>query len=98
MYEILRNMPVAMFYYKGSHSHPIRRTVLLIESKKRYIRGYELREGAKVRNYKNAPIKTYSKSKIAKESDLGARKHRKPGPNVTTLKRMKLLDLLKNGV
>jgi hypothetical protein len=98
MYEIVRNLPVAKFYYKGSHSHPVRRTVLLIECKQNYIRGYELREGRVVREYKNAPIKTYRRSRIAKESDLGARKHRIPGPKVTTLRRKKLLDLFETGV
>jgi hypothetical protein len=96
-YEVVRNIPVARFYYKGTHSHPVRRTVLIIESKPTYLRGYELREGSTVRNLSEAPVKSYKKAKIAKESDLGANKHRKPGPAVSTLQRMNLLDLLKSG-
>jgi len=97
-YEVVRNLPVARFYYQGTHSHPVRRTVLIIEMHNSYFRGYELREGSKVRNLSEAPVKSYKKERIAKESDLGARKHRQPGPNVTTLKRMNLLDLLKSGI
>ena len=33
-YEVIKNMPVARFAYKGTHSHPVRRTVLLIENTK----------------------------------------------------------------
>lgn len=98
MYEVVNEKPVATFYYKGTHSHPVRRTILIIESNKKYIRGYELREGSIQRKLKSAPVKTYTMSKIAKWSQLGRRKHRKPGPNITSLKRMELLDLLKIGV
>lgn len=97
-HDVVRERPIARFYYKGTHSHPVRRTVLIIENKPRFMRGYELREGSTVRSLTEAPIKTYTKSRIAKQSDLGARKHREPGPPVTTLQRMKLIDLLKTGV
>jgi hypothetical protein len=97
-YDIVGILPAARFYYKGTHSHPVRRTVLIIESHPTYLRGYELREGSVVREMSKSPVKSYSRSKIARESDLGARKHRKPGPDITTLKRMTLLDLLKTGI
>lgn len=98
MFEVVRQMPVARFYYKGTHSHPVRRTVVIIENTKNYLRGYELREGASCRWLRNAPIKSYRKSRIAKWSDLGLNKHRMPGPPITSLSRMKLLDLLKVGI
>ena len=97
-YEVIRNKPCAKFYYKGNHSHPVRRTVLIIENKPHFIRGYELREGSQVRNFKDAPVKTYTRSRIVKESQLGLNKHRLPGPSTTTLKRLKLLDLLRAGI
>lgn len=97
-YDLVKALPVARFYYQGTHSHPVRRTVLITESKPTYLRGYELREGSTVRTMRQAPVKTYSKKKIAKESDLGANKHRQPGPEVTTLRRGKLLDLITAGV
>lgn len=96
--EPVRNLPVARFYYQGSHSHPVRRTILVIESKRKYIRGYELREGREVRSLNSAPIKSYRRNEIAMYSDLGARKHRQPGPAVTTLTRAPLSDLGETGI
>lgn len=98
-YEIVKNKPVAYFYYKGtSHSHPVRRTVLIIESNAFYLTGYELREGSIVRNLKESPIKTYLKRKIATQDKLGASNHREPGPKKTTLSRKHLFDLIEHGV
>lgn len=97
-YEAVRERPIARFYYKGSHSHPVRRTVLIIENKPRFLRGYELRDGSTIRSLSEAPVKTYTKSRIAKHSELGPAKHREAGPPETTLERLKLIDLLKLGV
>ena len=97
-YDVVRERPIARFYYKGTHSHPVRRTIIIIENKSKFLKGYELREGSIVRNLSKAPVKTYTKSKIAKHSQLGKAKHRKPGPEITTLERFNLLDLLKNGI
>lgn len=90
--------PIAKFYYKGSHSHPVRRTVLVFNSTRESITGFEVREGSIVRNLKDSPIKTYTRSKIATFSDLGPCKHRQPGPPKSTLRRYKALDVLLNGV
>ena len=59
-YPVVRNQPVARFYYQGNHSHPVRRTVLVTETTSNLIKGYELREGATVRELAKAPIKSYS--------------------------------------
>ncbi len=96
--EPVRNLPVARFYYQGSHSHPVRRTILVIESHRRFIRGYELREGSIERSLTTAPIKSYRRDEIALHSDLGARKHRSAGPPVTTLNRYPLIDLVDQGI
>jgi hypothetical protein len=100
-YEIVRNLPVARFYYAGSHSHPIRRTVLVIENHRTYFKGYELREGNIVRTATTkAPVKTYSKKSIALIGQCG-RRLRKRVPvawhKQTTFERQGLLDLVQQG-
>ncbi len=69
-YEIIKGRPVAKFFYKGTHSHPIKRTVLITETSKSYFKGYEIREGATVRGTDDAPIKSFSIDKIASTDDL----------------------------
>ena len=99
-YPIRRNLPVAKFYYQGSHSHPVRRTVLITESTPRYIRGYELREGAEVRTFPESPIKTFARSKIAKVGQCGRRlRSRTPQKYHTnsTFQTLPLVDLVKEG-
>jgi hypothetical protein len=103
-YSVVRNQPVAKFFYKGrSHSHPVRRTVILIESTNRYLRGYELREGANARTFNKAPIKTYSKDRIAKIRELDARrilraKAKSHELDNSTLYRSSIVDLVKTGI
>ncbi len=92
-YQPVRCLPVARFFYKGSHSHPVRRTVLVIESKPKYFRGYELREGSVVRPLKDAPIKTFSRRKIADEK----RARNNTARRIKTMTRVGLLDLVKTG-
>jgi hypothetical protein len=101
-YPIVRNRPVAKFFYKGeSHTHPVRRTVVLIESKPRYFKGYELREGAEVRQFGQAPIKTFSRTKIARVNQIDRRRKLREtaeDPNRTTLERGGFVELVKKGV
>jgi hypothetical protein len=99
-YDVVRDAPVARFLYKGNHSHPVRRTVLVIESNLKHIKGYELREGSKVRNFSTAPVKTYFKSKIAtfKQCRKELREKSKKILNKSTLSRYSLTDLVKSGV
>jgi hypothetical protein len=98
-YEVVRNTPVARFWYKGNHSHPVRRTVLVIEQTKNYIRGYELREGNHVRIASRAPVKTYRRDSIAKGQSLRLENPiRKSAPQQTTLVRKPLMDLIEVGV
>lgn len=97
---IAKTLPVARFYYQGHHSHPVRRTVLVIESNSQWFRGYELREGSNVRNFGSAPVKTYRRNKVAKIKQCGRLKKRFSENELTlsTLKRKPLLDLITNGV
>jgi hypothetical protein len=98
MYDIVKNSPIAKFYYKGNHSHPVRRTILIIESNKDFVTGYELREGSITRKLDVAPVKSYNRARIARWSQLGRNKHRVPGPNWSTLQRFNLLELVKTGI
>ncbi len=97
-YDIVRNTPVARFWYKGTHTHPVRRTVLVIESTKEYIRGYELREGRTVRTAAKAPVKTYRRDRIARGASLRVDSPiRKLYPQKSTLVRKTLLDVIESG-
>ena len=70
-YDLVPRNTVARFYYQGSHSHPIRRTVLVIEETDTHITGYEVREGGNVRNIHEArkTVRSYRKDRIAKWGD-----------------------------
>lgn len=101
-YQFVRNNPVARFYYKGDHTHPVRRTVLIINQNNNLITGYELREGADVRNFKDAPIKSYRRNKIAKVSQIDRRRVLRRAADESllqksTLTRSNLQDFIKFG-
>jgi len=98
-YEIQKNLPVAKFWYKGTHTHPVRRTVLVTESNKEYIKGYELRNGNVIYTASKAPIKTYSRKKIAKGINLRAENPlRRKNPTKSTLIRKPLINIIESGV
>ena len=100
-YSLVKNQPVARFYYEGNHSHPVRRTVLVTESDNHLMKGYELREGSIVRPLSQAPIKSYCKNKIAAVGQCGCRMRKriaKKNHNQSTLKRAELLDVLMGGI
>lgn len=98
-YEIVRNLPVAKFWYKGTHTHPVRRTVLVTDSNRDFIRGYELREGNIERAASKAPVKTYRRAKIARGVSLRAENPiRKMAPKKSTLQRKQLFDIIESGV
>jgi hypothetical protein len=88
--NVLKKDCVAKFYYKGNHSHPVRREVLVVNDSLNFLVGYELREGKEVRLSSKAPLKSYSKKKIAKYgsySRLRASKATRRMPkNLSTLK------------
>lgn len=64
--ELILQQPVFRFFYKGSHSHPVRRTVLVFKKTRHYILGYEVRNGNEVCSFENAPVKRYLIGKIAR--------------------------------
>lgn len=95
-YPPVRTNPVAKFFYKGSHSKPIRRTIIIVEINNDLIKGYELREGNTVRLLGKAPIKSYKRSNIAKHGEVS--KKTKLDPKASTFQRMSLLELLEVGI
>lgn len=101
-YELVRTLPVARFYYQGNHTHPIRRTILVIESDRKYLKGYELRCGNKVRDREDAPIRTYTKSEITRFGDYSrirnAKKNSGRALTESTLERSSLKTLETIGV
>lgn len=101
-YDIVSDKPVARFYYQGqSHEHPVRRTVLVIEDLADKIVGYEVREGSTIRDFKEAPIKSYRKDRIAKYGDRVRLRRSKAAQaralTDTTLQRFNIMDLLRVG-
>lgn len=102
-YDFVKTRPVARFYYQGSHSHPVRRTVILIEQTNDLIVGYEVREGYKTRSIKNAPVKTFKRSRIARVSQIdrkcSLRKRAECGAELdrSTLVREDLASFVKTG-
>lgn len=97
-YQVVKNLPVARFWYKGTHTHPVRRTVLVTESNRNYICGYELRDGNIVRTATKAPIKSYRRDKIARGISLRVdNPQRKLAPTKSTLVRRPLIDVVEVG-
>jgi len=101
-YDIIKSAPVARFYYQGkSHTHPVRRTVLIIEDLPSLIIGYEMREGSKLRAISEAPVKSYRKDRIAKYGDYSRLRKSKAAatkdPSETTLVRNEIIDFIRNG-
>lgn len=101
-YEFFKKRPVARFFYQGTHTHPVRRTIILINQTPDIIAGYEVREGSVTRNVKDAPVKSYRKDLIAKVKQIDTRcslRKKAEGEqlNKTTLVRENLSDFVKTG-
>ena len=103
IYDLVANKPVARFYYKGQHSHPIRRTVLIIEEKDNLLIGYEIRSGNEVRSVKEALscVKSFRKDEIAKWGDycrlrMSSKTFMKD-PESSTLERQSIVTMFTEG-
>lgn len=105
VYDLVSKKPVAKFFYQGSHSHPIRRTVLVIEDTPTKIIGYEFRCGNDVLSISRAleekSVKTYRKDRISKWGDysrlrMTSRTFLKD-PDKTTLERFSILAMFTEG-
>jgi hypothetical protein len=97
-YGILKSQPLARFFYRGqSHSHPVRRSVLIISTDKNHITGYEIREGETIREVSEAPVKTFRKDRIPKWGDYWRLRRYGKDAETSTLKRCSLRNLEKRG-
>lgn len=102
-YDLVTKKPVARFYYQGKHSHPVRRTVLVIEDREDMIVGYEIRVGNTVRTVAEAldSVKSYRKDRIAKWGDYSrlrmSSKTFMKDPNETTLERLPIMTMFTDG-
>jgi hypothetical protein len=97
--KLVSNLPVARFWYKGTHTHPVRRTVLITAQTDESFTGYELREGNAVRTENTAPLKTYCRKKIARTHSLRLDNPlRRSKTNRSTLVRRSYNDLTKTGI
>lgn len=103
VYDPVPKRPVARFFYQGTHSHPIRRTVLITETTPTLIKGYEFREGFTVRTREQAlgKMKSYRRDRIAKWGDYSRLTMYSPGssknPDTSTLERFPLLVMFTEG-
>lgn len=71
-YCLIRNLPVWKFFYKGTHSKPVRTTLAVTEVTGDVVKGYVLRRGNTVfTRLQDAPFKSFSKSEIASTKDAG---------------------------
>lgn len=85
---LIRNLPVWKFFYKGTHSKPVRTTLAVTEVRGDVVKGYVLRRGNTVcSKLQDAPIKSFKKSEIALIK----------GSKKTTLSKHTLTDLIVNG-
>ena len=97
--EVKTNEQYAKFWYKGSHSHPVRRTVLIKTMNDQFIEGYELREGNKVKSPNKASLKKYCRTKIAQHKNLRLDNPlRNQNPNKSTLKMCSPANITNSGV
>lgn len=99
--DLIQQQPVFRFFYKGSHSHPVRRTVLVFKKNRHYITGYEVRNGNEVCSFENAPVKRYVLGKIARYGqDMKLRRskiNKSRNPQESTLVRSGLREYFRNG-
>jgi len=72
--SLVRNLPIWKFYYKGSHSKPIRTTIAVVSNTPKVVTGYVLRRGndvtttlgrAKIQSFKKCGITTNPRTKKA---------------------------------
>lgn len=101
MKSTVNNKNVARFYYKGNHSHPVRREVIVVEDNLVNLIGYEVREGNVVRDFKHGlPLKSYRKNNIATYGSYcrlrASKANRRKPKNLTTLSYVALNALFKD--
>lgn len=104
-HKVIATMPVAKFWYtKSEHRHPVRRTILIIEESPTHLTGYELRCGNTVRTYRETVlggfIRSYKKAEVTRYGQYCCLREtsRYKSPTQTTMRRLDLLGLVKEGI
>lgn len=101
--KLVQSSPVAKFWYtQNQHRHPVRRTVLVTNETDDALTGYELRCGNTVRTYNEAVtsgLQTYLKADVTRYGQYCRLRQTKryKSPSQTTMRRLELLDLVKEG-
>lgn len=86
--SLVRNLPIWKFYYKGSHSKPVRTTIAVVSNTSKVVTGYVLRRGNDVTaTLSNAKIHSFKKSEITSN----------PRTKKCSLTKYSLTDYLTNG-
>lgn len=96
--KLIRNLPVWKFYYKGSHSKPIRTTLAVVSNTPKIVTGYVLRRGNKVCNkLQDAKIHSFKKSEIACKGQICSTAKKSKNASATTLTKHSIVDLIETG-
>jgi len=96
--KLIRNLPVWKFFYKGSHSKPIRTTLAVVSNTPNVVTGYVLRRGNEVCNrLQDAKIQSFKKSDIACLGQVCLTSKKSKNANKTTLTKHSIVDLIATG-
>lgn len=96
--KLIRNLPVWKFFYKGSHSKPIRTTLAVVSNTPNVVTGYVLRRGNEVCNrLQDAKIQSFKKSEIACLGQVCSSSRKSKNANKTTLTKHSIVDLVAAG-
>jgi hypothetical protein len=96
--KLVRNLPVWKFFYKGSHSKPIRTTIAVVNNNANVVTGYVLRRGNEVcTRLQDAKIQSFKKSEIACLGQVCSTSKKSKNANQTTLTKHSIVDLVATG-
>ena len=100
-YDLVKNMTVAKFFYKGHHTHPVLKVGLVIKDRtnERMITMYVLRDGKQTYSLANAPVRSFTREKIAKYNSVRRPVRERLGINSqqmqqSTLERREITELM----
>ena len=96
--KLIRNLPVWKFFYKGSHSKPIRTTLAVVSNTPNVVTGYVLRRGNEVcARLQDAKIHSFKKSEIACLGQVCSDAKKSSNSSKTTLTKHSIVDLIEMG-
>lgn len=96
--KLVRNLPVWKFFYKGSHSKPVRTTLAVVKNTPTVVTGYVLRRGNEVcTKIQDAKIHSFKKSEIACLGQVCSDARKSKKAENTTLTKHSIVDLIVSG-